>query len=150
MQKMEQLTASREQCDKLVELGVEPKAYLWHTVEDDDPQPNDKEGNPILKYEVCLLMNPQPRRGIYGTLPAWTKAELDVMIGPDWGKPDFIEKSQIGKAGNPNEYAVYYPEKMKTFKNGADASADALIYLIEKRVLKIEDINERYKIFFKH
>lgn len=149
MQNLEYLTASRLFCERLFKMGVGPHAFFYHTVEDDHTMPEDKEGNPILKYEVCMLLNPKPKSGIYGTIPAWTKQEIDVMIGPGWPKPDVIESDKIGKFGDPKVYVVYMLNRMETFKNGADASAFVLLHLLENEVISISEINNRHNDFFK-
>ena len=54
--------------------------------------------------------------GYVVTAPAWTKEELDAMIGPEFPKPDLWKPDKVGKEQDPESYPVYYPDKMKIFK----------------------------------
>lgn len=152
MHKLEQLTASRSTCQRLVELGIKPVAYLWHTVEDDMDNPEDSEGNPQLIHDVCLLRNPEYKPGVYGNVPAWTKAELDVLIGPEViSKPDLYRKADLGKHTDPYYYPIYYPTILKQYKNGAEASGQLLIWLIENKHItapEVDEVNNRYEQMF--
>lgn len=140
MNNLEQLTASRKYCNGLFLLGITPISFLWWIVE--------KEGENIT-YEVAPVLNPSPGPTC---LPAWTKTEIDVMIGPEFSpKPDLFTKQQLGNAKlmKPESYPVYTPQKMQVFDNGADASAFSLIYLIEGGLLKPGDCNNRYSKVFR-
>lgn len=147
MNNLEQLTASRNYCDNLQKLGILPIAFLWWIIDD---QAATTEGEKtVLKYEVAPVVNPSPGAEC---LPAWTKTELDVMIGPEFSpKPDLFTRQQLGnsKLMKPESYPVYTPQKMQVFPNGADASAFSLIYLIEEGLLKVAECNERYSKLFR-
>lgn len=84
----------------------------------------------------------------FETLPAWTKEELDAMIGPEFSKPDFWKPEKLGKEQDPESYPVYYPDKMRIFKKGAEASADALIFLLQNKHVRAYDANQRYTDLF--
>lgn len=145
MNRLEILTASPETCEKLVNLGIEPVSIIWHLFEENE----DKEDKIILgAWDTCILNEP-----VYVPeykVPAWTKAELDVMLGPSMQKPDLFSREQIGqsKTINSETYPVFFPEKMRSFVNGAEASAVALIWLLEKNLVKVDDANFRYKKVF--
>lgn len=83
-----------------------------------------------------------------GTLPAWTKEELDAMIGPEFPKPDLWRPDKLGKEQDPESYPVYYADKMRIFKRGAEASADALIFLLQNKHVRAYDANQRYTDLF--
>lgn len=153
MNNLEQLTASRNYCDGLFLLGISPVSFLWW-VESEETQNERKvieEGltPKHITYEVAPVINPSPGPMC---LPAWTKTEIDVMIGPDFSpKPDLFTQQQIGnsKMLKPESYPVYTMQKMQVFENGADASAFALIYLIEGGLLKASECNNRYSKLFR-
>ena len=141
MNRLEQLTASPKTCERLVNLGVIPLAIIWHLFEEDDKG--------VGQWDTCLLNEP-----VYVPefkIPAWTKAEIDAMIGPDFPKPDFFTREQFGlsKTLDPLTYPVIFPETMQVYQNGAEASANGLAWLIEKKHIKIEDANERYSKRFR-
>lgn len=151
MENLERIVASRAHCIKLMEFGINPRAFLWHTVEEDHTFPNDEEGNPVLKYEVCLLLNPEPRLTIYGTIPAWTKAEIDAMIGPGLPKADFYDPEDLSRTTKEIKelmFPIYYPEKCVEMTSGADASAEILIYFIQKGNVSPVEASERHKKLF--
>jgi hypothetical protein len=115
-------------------LGIECPPFLyWEAI-------TDEYGS---RYEVGQFMNPDD-----GLIPAWTKTELDYMIGNDLEKPDLVLTRRAGKFGNLNKYPLYYPNKSIEFDNGAEASAQVLIFLIENEQLDVAKINERYIKFF--
>ena len=83
MNNLEQLTASREICDALVELGIHEIAFMWWLKDADSDA-----------WEVCLVEQPEPFPGM--CVPAWTKQELDAMIGPNMPKPDVYTTEEMG------------------------------------------------------
>lgn len=95
--------------------------------------------------DVSQFMNPA---GNPNLVPAWTKAELDYMIGPALPKPDLLHPDKYSKYSKPDSWPLYFPGKMVEFSNGADAAACALVYLIEQEILDVETINSRYKQFY--
>lgn len=150
MNKLEQLTASRELCDQLVDLGVEEIAIFWHD------RTANRNGN-MTEWEVKMLDYPIPFHE--NCIPAWTKQELDVMIGPNFPKPDLFTDRELGLTAAENEdtpykynkeqYPIFLPDKLMVFASGADASAFVLIKLIEAGKLKPEDCIKRYNKLFK-
>lgn len=144
MNRLEQLTATPQTCERLVNLGINPVAIIWHLFEEDEKAP-EQPG----KWDTCLLNEP-----VYVPefkIPAWTKAEIDAMIGNDFPKPDFFTKEQFGQSEtlDPLHYPLVFPETMKIYTNGAEASAIALTWLIEKKHITAEAANERYSKVFK-
>jgi hypothetical protein len=128
-----QLTANPGQAKILQSLGVSVPSFLLHF----------KVGNEWLTMETPTeSMDPD------GTLPAWTKEELDAMIGPEFPKPDLWRPDKLGKEQDPESYPVYYADKMRIFKRGAEASADALIFLLQNKHVRAYDANQRYTDLF--
>ena len=73
------------------------------------------------------------------------------MIGPEYSKPDLWKPEKLGREQDPESYPVYYPDKMRIYKKGAEASADALIFLIQNEHVRANDANQRYTdLFLKH
>jgi hypothetical protein len=150
MNKLEQLTASREICNSLVELGIEEIAVLWHHRRAINP---DELG----EWRVGYLTDPEPF--IELCIPAWTKAELDAMIGANRPKPDLFTDRELGLTVaetedtpykfNKDQYPIFMPDMVKIFTSGAEASAFVLIKLLEAGKLKPEDCIKRYKNIFK-
>lgn len=126
------LTAKPTQCKTLQSLGIKAPAFLNHHRNG----PNDWVTAPVGTMAG------------YETLPAWTKEELDAMIGPEFSKPDLWKPDKVGKEQDPESYPVYYPDKMRIFKKGAEASADALIYLLQNKHVRAYDANTRYSDLF--
>lgn len=130
------LTANPAQCKILQSLGVKAPAFLCHF----------KMGeNPDLQN---WIVGPTRSEAAFETLPAWTKEELDAMIGPEYSKPDLWKPDKLSKGQDPETYPVYYPDKMKVFKKGAEASADALIFLLQNKHVHAYDANQRYTDLF--
>lgn len=126
---------SVENAKKLQMLGIECAPFLyWEFCE-------QESGNSV--WEVGVYQAPDDT-----LTPAWTKAELDYMIGPGMEKPDLLHPQRYGKYSNPDSYPLYYANKSQEYKNGAEASATALIFLIENEVLDVDTINKRYLKFF--
>lgn len=156
MNRLEQLTANRSLCEHLVEMGILPTAIIWHLAEDDQEAiaaaelaGNELEETPV-KWDTCLLQDPEPFPGV--CVPAWTKAELDVMIGPLYPKPDLFTQKELGqsKTQEAETYPLFMPNKMVVCEVGADASAQALIFLLEQELLTVDTCNYRYmKVFLK-
>lgn len=141
MRNIQDLTCTPSQSEQLVKLGIEPEAYFWHE--------RIRLGYGIKeiadKWETAQWRTPDPLR----LLPAWTKEELDAMIGPERQKPDLYRPHLVTIHTNPNLYPVYFPNKLIEFNRGAQASAEALIYLLQKEVVIAADANTRYSGVFK-
>lgn len=129
------LTANPGQCKILQSLGIKAPAFLCHYKNGSNP-------------EHWYVAPSEPPAAAYETLPAWTKEELDAMIGPEFSKPDLWKPDKIGKEQDPESYPVYYPDKMRIFKKGAEASADALIFLLQNKHVRAYDANTRYSDLF--
>jgi hypothetical protein len=135
------LTCSPVQSSRLMALGITPRAFLWHRL---DGPPDG------LKWKTHQLLKP-----VLGPeqVPAWTKAELDAMIGPQYAKPDLweAEKQREKSAMDPNAYPVFFLHGCEVFENGAQASARGLIWLLENEYIKSTDANDRYRgVFLKN
>jgi hypothetical protein len=128
-----QLTANPGQCKILQSLGIKAPAFLLHYKIQSLPE---------------LWKTAPTMPGAEGVLPAWTKEELDAMIGPEFSKPDLWKPDKVGKEQDPESYPVYYPDKMRIFKKGAEASADALIFLLQNKHVRAYDANQRYTDLF--
>jgi len=127
------LTANPAQCKILQKLGITAPSFLCHYF---------KEGvNAFTTHSVGKFDEYEP-------VPAWTKEELDAMIGPEYSKPDLWKPDKVGKEQDPESYPVYYPDKMRIFKKGAEASADALIFLLQNKHVRANDANTRYVDLF--
>lgn len=143
---LNQITAKPESCKQLYLRGIEVPAFFWHVKEDDKTKEPDASGKYPQKDAVYQFKTPVPGPDM---IPAWTKEELDVMIGPDLPKPDLYSETLKSKATDPESYPVLLPGKMLVFKSGATASAEALIFLIDNDHVKVEDAIARHKKLFK-
>jgi hypothetical protein len=148
----DKLTCTREQADELQKLGILSNAFLWWVWEDvpefiaaegKEPEPT---GQKIRTWNVIPLGEAPYHEGY---LPAWTKHEIDTMIGPGWPKPDFFEPMRVSKATNPLGYPIYQASKMLSFDNGAQASAYALIEIMKMGKIDPVKASERYYAVFK-
>lgn len=143
MKNLSQITCGPEQAKELVELGITPVAFMWNGFE---PAEKQVEGEPTrMAWAVAVYRKPVFSDEL---VPAWTKQELDAMIGPDIEKPDLFKKDQITKATLPETYPLMLPDKMLTFTNGARASAAALTYLLKVKYIDPVKVNERYLKMF--
>jgi len=130
------LVASAKNCRNLQLLGIDCDAFFhWENV--------GTEETPIL--EVAQYSDPASNPAL---IPAWTKYELDYMIGNVFQKPELIKPDKAGKFGKLDVFPIYAASKVIEFENGADATAFALTWLIENEQLDPEKINERYAKFF--
>lgn len=80
-------------------------------------------------------------------LPAWTMAELHILIGGDMPKPDLFNKQDWARGLNMMNWPVYFPKKMKAYNNGADAAAAWLEFILVEKLVKVEDCNARLEAF---
>lgn len=129
---LEKLTASPVQCKILQNLGIKVPSFLCYYFKDG-----------INAFTAVMVPGTE-----YETVPAWTKEELDAMIGPEFSKPDFWKPDKVSKGQDPESYPVYYLDKVKVFKRGAEASADALIFLLQNKHVHAYDANQRYTDLF--
>jgi hypothetical protein len=136
---LEQITANRQSCERLVLLGIEPKAFFWHSLELVNPNQDSKE------WIVAQFRKPVPGPEM---VPAWTFQEICALIGPRWEKPDLYKPEMVSKATVAESYPVFFPDKAKVFRNAADAAAEALIFLMEKGQVTAKDANYRYAKLF--
>lgn len=138
MKNLNFLTCTPKQAATLLDLGIFPACFLWHIL----TGPAD-----ALTWKVQQLLKPKigPE-----TVPAWTKAELDVLIGPKFAKPDLWEeeKQREKAATDPFTYPVFFLHGCEIFENGAQASARALIWLLQNEFIHPADANNRYRKTF--
>lgn len=144
MNRIEQVTNIRDYSTKLIELGITPVAFFWHLREHDEVKGES--------WDCCLLNSPEYVPGV--KIPAWTKGELDVMIGSEFMKPDLYSDEEVKELSRAKEFdrdkfPVFMPDVLYETTNGASASARMLIFLLEKNHIDKNKCNERYKKFFK-
>lgn len=131
---LSKLTNSRQQGKELVYHGITAKPFFYHFPDGE-----------------AVRQNGHPEHLTGDTYPAFTKGELDAMIGPQFGKPDFWEESRIGNpkaATDPLSFPVFFPASCVVYSNPAQASAAALIYLLENEFINAADANARHKHIF--
>lgn len=129
---LNKLTCNQEQSQKLISLGVAGVSFLTHYRAGNRTEVWQTDAD--TKFEEAW--------------PAWTKAELDAMIGPRFEKPDLWKEQFTSKSHDPNTYPIIKLSGCVIFKNGAEASAAALIFLLEENFLFVAEINERYRSIF--
>lgn len=141
MNQLFKIVCSPLQAGKLIEAGISPRPILWQIL-----QGNNGEG---VNWKVLELLKPVLSAE---QVPAWTKHEIDVMIGPRFAKPDLWPDDKIrdNSPTDPNRYPVFFPDKCFEFDNGAQASAAGLLYLLENEFLDAEQCNMRYRAVFMH
>lgn len=162
MNAIAQITASRDICQTLVKLGIEPKAFFWHLKE---LTPNkDPEKSDIITWDVWELNKPVYEEN--ECIPAWTKQELDLLIGGDVMKPDLLPMNNVKvgtkKVGDDNktvyiyQYAWFDQKGMSTWERtfqvinpGPTASAQTLLTALQKGWVTPEMANDRYSQFLK-
>lgn len=146
MNHLSKITASREAVESLIKYGIIPQGGdLWHC--------NSAEG-----WELCELEDGEYSPGF--CLPAWSKEEIDVMIGGEFNMlanvraRARIHTAELPPGMNHDEYwpgyfVVYYPEKEITYSKGADAAAGMLEYLLTTGMVKPGACNMRYQAVYK-
>jgi hypothetical protein len=147
MNAIAQITASTGDCDVLVDQGITPRAFFWHLKEGQIWDVWEME-DPVYKKNHCV--------------PAWTKEELDVMLGGDVGHPILPEKINTKvetvekKVVYAYEYVFWDIKSMYTFKPtktrinpGAHASATILKRALAEGWITADEANDRYNQFFK-
>lgn len=125
--KTEYLVCSLEQGNKLMELGVKQDSIFYSY-------------SKKLKQEHIW----HSKTGVHDTLSLhpivsrWTSGELGVML-PN----EFLENKQEGLTGD--EFVI---ELVSTHinKNEAIARADLLLYLLENKVISVEEVNKRLEV----
>lgn len=138
MKSLNFLTCSPQQSAKLLELGIYPRAFLWHIL----TGPADK-----IEWKTQQLLKPVPGPE---QVPAWTKHELDVLVGPKYAKPDLWNeaKQREQSAMDPNTFPVFFLHGCEIFENGAQASARGLVWLLENEFVNPVEANDRYRAVF--
>jgi hypothetical protein len=139
MNDLYKIVCSPVQAGKLVDLGIFPRSILWQRLEGHNGE--------TFSWKVQTLIKPilSPE-----CVPAWTKAEIDAMIGPRFAKADLWpdEKIREKSATDPNQYPVFFLDRVEVFDNGAQASAAGLIWLIQNEFIRPDQANERYRAIF--
>lgn len=83
-------------------------------------------------------------------IPAWTLEELQIYMGGEFAKPDLLSKAEWTRSTvNMLQYRTFFPDKMKTYPNGANAAADCLQYMLSNDIITVAEANERMEHFIK-
>lgn len=114
---LNKIVCTPEQSQRLLDLEVQPGSALSFN----------------FKNETEYVIGPAHAKAVK-VLPAWTKHELEVMLGPAMPKPDFEHKA-------PFHFRLLTKHGQTYYENGAEAAAAALIYLIEEGILKPKYVN---------
>lgn len=172
------LTAKKEICEALVNMGISPSSIFWHVKEfNEDWQPGQPDEKKFY-WTITKLEGEEAEFVENEIIPAWTFEELYLMLGGDIDKPDLLPQSNVpvrsvrndDKKGNYIYYdymyyvldvlsAKTYPKGLGEYSQGAQACAEILrteLFKIQKlkatdeseAALKLAIINERYKFFF--
>lgn len=160
--RINKMVATQQQCEALIDMGItatpvlfyHKRSGLYHASPD-----NYLDADFVENYEDQVVARTE-------SVPAYTKAELDAMIGPNLPKPDLwtdkeflnsgknIEDEEVEenfkkkRAQERESYPVFYPEKLLVYKNGAEASAEVLLFLLKNDHIKPKDANARHKKIF--
>ena len=163
MNAISQITASRDVCETLVKLGITSQAFFYHSKE----VQKRKGESDIITWDVwefesgCQAYKPDE------VVPAWTKQELDVMLGGDIPKPDLpeLKNTKVVTTGFGKdqktvfvyEYVYYTIKTMMTWGKtsiihnpGPYASAKILLMALQYEWTTAAAANERYNAIFKH
>lgn len=166
MKHLSTITVSIELVQQLISLGITPQGLsLWHINEPEMTEVKNEEGEvtgseAIDKWNVQCLPDDECEFAPGICVPAWTKEEIEIMLGFGFAKPDVREPSKIrsselpdGKEAIQNYIPVYwvnyFPEKEVKYPKGADASADLLCYLLRNGGINPWICNRRYFEFYK-
>jgi hypothetical protein len=144
--KQSKLTITPSQALQLQALGIDAPAVLYHFTDQDlltTPAPIWE----IMTQEYVLTF--KNMAAPHTMVPAWTKEEVDVMIGPKFTKPDLYEPGMVGRATNPYRFPVFFPDKLVDFESGAQASAEFLIFLLKMNKINPIHAVDRYKRVYK-
>lgn len=129
---IERLVANKDICKKLVDLGIEKQAvFFWRT----DPDFG----------KDYLLINTLPNEN---DIPAWTYEEIRIMLGNHVNGADLPEPRPRAMEGEEITFYINFPDVQKSYKQGAQANAEILEFLLNKKQLKPEDANRRYRESF--
>lgn len=139
---LSKIVATKEAAVKLQGLGIfhttsNPmiNPALWHVRHFGDDTWRIKEDGSFCLHDPCTYY------------PAWTKAELDVMIGPNINKPDLPNNIDLHRGDNPDLFITYYPERT-LMASGAECSAYVLRCALEaEKVNPLEAIARYNKQF---
>lgn len=145
----ELLVCNMEQTQQLMGLGILPVScfcYEWVGV------PGKTVGiSNGRSIEVRPPIGEYQFGGEYvgqeGAIPAWTYEELLVLIGPDYWKPDLFGKNEWTDNINMMQFALVLPTVRKDYKNGAQAMAELLAYLLLKKEVTAKSANERMDFY---
>lgn len=136
---LSRIVCSRDFSLKLIEAGIYPWAHLWHyktniSMED--------SWNVVPKLEGYDFTP-----GIF--IPAWTKEELDVMLGPDVRLPQLPQKVYVNSLQDPNAHSWFGASMRIDYEKGADCSAAVVLRGLEEKAFTPEEVNKRYSEVFK-
>lgn len=125
------LVCAREFSELLIASGVIPWAHMWHIWDGEQWTIDAAVGGE--EYEKGVLV------------PAYTKEELDVMLGPDMHVPTVPHPRTMGRLQDPTTHVWFGPAVRFDFARGADCTARVLVYWIhEMKAMKAADVNRRF------
>lgn len=132
------LVCSVEQTQQLMGLGILPVACMCYEWLGDTMEVRPANGAYEFSGEYV---------GQEAAIPAWTYEELLVLIGPDYWKPDLFGKNEWTDNINMMQFALVLPTVRKDYKNGAQAMAELLAYLLLKKEITAKSANERMDFY---
>jgi hypothetical protein len=144
MNAISKLTASWESCQKLVTVGIEPRAFFWHTRDEHEQSTPEKPRFVWDVWEFEGVVNYK-----YGQIvPAWTMEELEVMMGPYMPKPVMPTKDLRDTYTNPYEWIYFDSLHLYNWTKGSQAAADMLLEGLKQNLVTVAQANERYTNFY--
>lgn len=127
---------SPQQAQQLITLGILPAGFFCYELKSFTPA----EGAPEYEFAGEYFDQHEP-------IPAWTLEELNVLIGGYFSKPDMPDAEEWTANRNMLHYILYFPDSLKSFLNGAQASAAFLIFLLQNDHITAAQANERLEAF---
>lgn len=137
---VQKLICSVEIAKKLVTAGIQPIS-AFHYADVTDYFTDGDEASP--KYTLDMIDEPDE-----ASVPAWTMEELRIMVGNKFLGGNLPEPRPKPMKGEETTFYVYYLETCKHYESGAEANADLLLYLLEKKLVTAEEVNKRYMTKF--
>lgn len=119
---LKNLVADPLLCEELVSIGLQEAAALAWQV----------DGNVLPAMYAGEIK-----------CPAYTLEELTICIGGGIPPPLLPEPRPRANKDEDITWLFYFTDKSRSYKNGASAAADVLLYCLKNGLLKIEAVNER-------
>jgi hypothetical protein len=128
-----------EQAQQLIELGIMPAAFFCFELQTGVPEGGNGE---VEQWEFAgEYFDQEP------AIPAWTKEEICIMIGGYFVKPDMPDNQEWTANRNMLHYLLHFPDSSKAYRNGAQACAAYLIFLLQHDHITAAQANERLEAF---